>query len=379
MHRTQSEEPPKSPFLVNQQPRSILQINNPATLEDFSRTSSRQSHITTQSDVFSFDSRNDSRQSQFSGQSETSRVSFDHASYLRDEHTNLQSKQSEMVANGHAYTTSSLPRKSTCVHHHFNINHHKFIHNTNDFTINKSGSLPRRASSCASTTLTKKLQRRNSFAVELIKHNVIKRQQSILATDEKEQCSTCSSSDAENDGDGEDEGGSQEENEDIDEEKEILIDFKPRLSPAIDRQGKKKLLKTKSDGEILIEMKKTEKEEPVSRVSASEEDLKTPKVKNINFSYSNTPIKDEGICHQLSPREQARDAFRKRSISLEDASLDNDLQKPMVLVVQSAPPTPPLEDLPLPEYPSMDSLTTTSTKEHSDNYHWNESQTTILT
>lgn len=246
--------------------------------------------------------------------------------------------------------------------------------------VNENGSLPRRASSCIPNVPAKAIPRRNSFAAEL--NVVIQRQQSMAVDDEEEVCSTCSSSDGENDGDGEDEGGSQDEQDEDEaqpeEEKEIFIDFKPRLSPSPpSKPSKKKLLKTKSDGEILVEKKKTEKDEPICRVSASEEDLKTPVSKTMNFSYRHSPIKDEGIC--LSPREKAKAAFRKRSISLEDPSLEPPLPKPSAFLAKSAPPTPPLEDLPLPEFPSMDSLATNDARSHSDTMNWNESQTTIIT
>lgn len=364
--------------MMTEQDKDMIQHAFTA-VDNYSRTSSRESHATNQSAALSYDSRNDSRQSQTSAaHSETSRVSFDPQSYTY-ENPNSNYCGSKTNTNGYAYKTNSLPRDTTCIHHKLIKEQNKYHHIMRDKNMTgNNGSLPRRASSCVPSTRETFAPRRNSFAADLTKHAALIHRQQSMAINDEEVCSTCSSSDAENDGDGEDESGSCNEEHD-DEEKEILIDFKPRLSPpSSTHAGKKKLVKTKSDGEILVEKKNIERDEPVGRVSASEEDLKTPYVKNVNLSYSNAPIKDEGICHQLSPREKVMEAFRKRSISLEDPAIET-VSKPYVAVVKSAPPTPPLEDLPLPEYPSIDSLTTISNKDHSDTFHWNESQTTILT
>ena len=111
------------------------------------------------------------------------------------------------------------------------------------------------------------------------------------------------------------------------EEQEILIDFKPRLSPP-ERQGG--LLKTRSEGEILCERRR---EEPVqSATSQSEEDLQTQQQRRQverqeeRFRYQNLPIKDEGICGQqkLFPNGHGhREGLRRRSVSLEEPQTES--------------------------------------------------------
>lgn len=218
----------------------------------------------------------------------------------------------------------------------------------------------------------------------------------------------------------------------VKQEKEIFIDFKPRISPVTSpRSRKKRLQKTLSEGEILIDQRHFSElsadafHHPIA--SASEEDLKTPiddddddassaasAATKLMYSYRNAPIKDEGICdknHLLKlPRDDddttvgvrtRREAFRKRSISLEDPSilLDDDedastainaMSSSTITTVQvhtpaksASPPSPSscgVDGLSIrghSDFPSTDSLANDLTRDHSDSI-WNESQATVL-
>lgn len=198
----------------------------------------------------------------------------------------------------------------------------------------------------------------------------------------EEYCSTCESSDSE---------------QDSKQEKEIFIDFKPRLSPVPSpRHRRKRLQKTMSDGEILYEKRRESialDEMGAPLTSTSEEDLKTRENQRNNaYLYSNIPIKDEGICDKNnllklpSDRDNnvrhRREAFRKRSISLEEPMVDDntDDYEARKSIVKSGPPSPCLTEKAekdISTFPSSDSLANDLTRDHSDGI-WNESQATVL-
>jgi hypothetical protein len=241
-------------------------------------------------------------------------------------------------------------------------------------------------------------------------------QQGIPPQDEM--CSTCSSSTGSESScesgeeDEEDQSGSEtekvvdddddneidDENEDYDEdeEKEIFIDFKP-ISPSPSQtmtsstgmqtmKKKKKLIKAMSEGEILIEENKCKK---VPMISASEEDLTSPleEYSSKNLEYTDSPIRDEDICKtenllnvvpetttkSTSSHRYKREAFRKRSVSLEDPLADEDemVQKSTTKSKSSlGSPSPP-------EGKSSFASSEDITRDHSDGL-WNESQATVL-
>lgn len=193
-------------------------------------------------------------------------------------------------------------------------------------------------------------------------------------TGSDEYCSTCESEDS-----------------DSKQEKEIFIDFKPHLSPTPSpRSRRKRLQKAMSEGEILFDKRREKGAEEVPATSASEEDVKRKESGKDNaYLYSNVPIKDEGVCDKRDllklPTERdnvrnRREAFRKRSISLEEPTgdeEDSDISKPP----KSSPPSPSClgdkTDKNISTFPSSDSLANDLTRDHSDSI-WNESQATVL-
>ncbi|XP_055386242.1 mucin-2-like [Condylostylus longicornis] len=165
------------------------------------------------------------------------------------------------------------------------------------------------------------------------------------------------------------------------EEKEIFIDFKPHISPTPSPRRRRKLHKTVSDGEVLAEKQRQENVRESILLNASE---KHPK----EYIYQNLPIRDEAIFCRKDPNllalpisseisngiQQKREAFRKRSISLEDPTADDESRQ-----LKSAPPSPCQEEgVVRSAYPSSDSLANDVTRDHSDGI-WNESQVTVLT
>ncbi|XP_021703131.1 uncharacterized protein LOC5571525 isoform X4 [Aedes aegypti] len=199
-----------------------------------------------------------------------------------------------------------------------------------------------------------------------------------------ESCSTCES----------------ESEKDDKEEQEIFIDFKPRVSPVPSPNAvkKKKLQKTLSEGEILVDRKKTKPtaQPPTSVISASEEDLKSPIVdphKDANLQFSETPIKDEGIfIGAPSPADANRrkESFRKRSVSLDDPTSmeEQDEEKGLLEELEAdtkddkmatAPPSPSREErLSIKSHSPFHSSESLATRDNSDGI-WNESQATIMT
>lgn len=83
--------------------------------------------------------------------------------------------------------------------------------------------------------------------------------------------------------------------------KEIFIDFKPQISPVTGKIMKKSLIKTLSDGEILLEQRKAHKADdcivPEKPTSHSHENITTEEEQRTFTPYFQTsPIRNEGIC-----------------------------------------------------------------------------------
>ncbi|XP_055549587.1 uncharacterized protein LOC129732609 isoform X2 [Wyeomyia smithii] len=529
LHRTQSEEPPKSPFTITS-PSS----KSPLMQQHFelpSRTSSRMSHSeTSRSDIYPPDtilthSRNHSQDSATSCRStDGSRSSYEASSYpyemydsvvipRRGSHT-LSTEPFQVLRrdieqihyhgheNGYAFETHSLPRR-VCIHHkpeefhthtlprrdHHPHHHHEIIFKdqlklppqeilisngsvNQDIRSFDSNSLNRRMSAHATAHQDKQSQpqqrrasayayvapethtltRRNSITHQQVQkvqpmvqaqqlqqpqkqlpvqpqlqqqqqqpqfQPLIKPQPPIFSqpshppppcpitppniqpmdmqddtksSSSSESCSTCDS----------------ESEKDDREEKEIFIDFKPRVSPVPSPNAvkKKKIQKTLSEGEILLDRKKVRLPADISTVSASEEDLKSPGYQtplqhpDTNLQFSGTPIKDEGIFIGSPPAdvERKKAALRKRSVSLDvpvsvgDRDDDDDGPEEKGLLEEleadakedrmgTAPPSPSRVDDKLSikslssPFHSSESL---ATRDNSDGI-WNESQATIMT
>lgn len=164
-------------------------------------------------------------------------------------------------------------------------------------------------------------------------------------------------------------------------QREIFIDFKPSISPVHSRR-RKRLQKTVSDGEMLMEKRIEFGPKEATITSTSEEELKIRENDNATVIYSNLPIKDEGIfnnnnlCNLLKPpierdinANNRREAFRKRSISLEESGDEKS--------GSDGSKGADDKDKNISTFPSSDSLANDLTRDHSD-ANWNESQATVL-
>lgn len=467
LHRTQSEEPPRSPFEAT--PPSIrsysVQGQTPhhhshqhqmnQNLDSCSRTSSRLSQIeTSRSEPISSEnilthSRNSSYQSQDSAASFTSQASQDslyndnnmiivtrRGSHvysniepppkLRDiepqihrptscgevQHLQQQQQHQQQQQQPHAYAQPfhSLPRK-TCIHYrkeepqnytlprrdvsyaHEELEQKPEIHRYDIFNhdarkpIRSDHIQLRRASCAAITPEIHTAMRRSSVQPQMIHnthdelmhihHHVMEpKQQHPIHQQQHQQIQPPT-------------------------EKEILIDFKPRISPVQSPKSRKKVLqKTLSEGEILLENRV---KEPVILASASEDDLvtpDTPPVTKNKYIYRDAPIKDEGIFNikkfimepEVPVGYRTRDSYRKRSVSMEETFLDDDDEdddeeghrsssQTTSREIESNPPSPNRDELSVrvpSTFPSNDSLANDITRDHSDG-NWNESQATVLT
>lgn len=426
LHRTQSEEPPRSPFESNQ---LNSKQQNYYQFDLATRTSSRQSETeASKSDAMSSQmfthSRNLSHDSANSFKSmdvSTSRASHELSStnFLPDSVTTRSDSRGTIGEQSFSndfdqcYETNSLPRQK-CIHHkaefhtyslprkdphqhnfgndlYSQVNYAEIINGSNQQNQKRS-SISRESSTDSNrpefnerpqpygTNENIVAYRRPSYPSDLPESQNLVRRQSAgpcpiedqnSASDEF--CSTCES-----------ESDSRQE-----QEKEIFIDFKPRISNnSSPRSRKKRLQKTLSEGEILFDNRRFAGD-GIVMATASEEDLKKSDDQDGNqYLYRNAPIKDEGICDKnnllklpgnVSDLRNKREAFRKRSISLEDSSTNDDYEQ-TTTPVKSLPPSPGLDDMSVRNhstYPSTDSLANDATRDHSDGI-WNESQATVL-
>ncbi|XP_058453140.1 uncharacterized protein LOC131431442 isoform X3 [Malaya genurostris] len=501
LHRTQSEEPPKSPFIITSPPSKSPLMQH---FEMPSRTPSQLSHSeTSRSDTYPLDnvlthSRNHSQDSATSCRStDGSRSSYETSSYpyemydsivipRRGSHTlstepyQVLRRDIEQVhyhghENGYTFESHSLPRR-VCIHHkpeEFHTHtlprrdHHPHYHHEIIFkdqlklppqeVLISNGSVNQNIHSFDSNSLNRRMsahvtvhqdkqsqQRRASYAYvdpnthtltrrNSITHQQVQKVQPMIQAQQYQQpqkqpqvqaqqqqpqfqplvkpqppiysqpshppppcpitppniqpmdmqddtksssdesCSTCDS----------------ESEKDNKEEEEIFIDFKPRVSPVPSPNvvKKKKLQKTLSEGEILLDRKKTS----VALISASEEDLKSPGgvlQQDTNLEFSETPIKDEGVfIGSLANSDRKKESFRKRSISLDERTsteeekglleeLEADSKDDKII---TAPPSPSREEkLSIKSHSPFHSSESLATRDNSDGI-WNESQTTIMT
>ncbi|CAH2092794.1 unnamed protein product [Euphydryas editha] len=225
-------------------------------------------------------------------------------------------------------------------------------------------------------------------------------------------------------------------------EKEIIIDFEPRPDEeaipftTLRRKTKRVLQKTLSEGEILLDARKTEistsaegvKDAPIvmstSQENMTKEDRESEAMyrQYITQNYSQTPIKDEGIfgfepdgsfssSDGNAPYEDfhekyisyKHEPFRIRSVSFEEKTERVDKEEvPLDGTAKSSPASPDPTNCDVQVEPKLkhatvstnittilaplektspcasnESLTVDQSRDHSDGM-WNESQTTVL-
>lgn len=426
LHRTQSEEPPRSPFEINQFSTSAASQFYEFDQNSFGGSSRHSDIETSKSDCISSENilthtRNlsqdsatsfrtidvsISKASQESGSImfphdsiHSGRSSDPHQSYERCYETNSLPRQ-KCEHHKHEFHTYSLPRKEP-FHHIIKTSEYNTMSNGTS-RIMPTSNISRDSSTDSNLLLQEDVNDHRSYEniqsykrpsypnVQLSNQTLTRRRSSYQPhsrfTPTEELCSTC------------------ESDTDTKQEKEIFIDFKPRISPDVQVSGhlkKKRLQKTLSEGEILFDNRYDDIIEAcaIPMSSASEEDLKVQSNETTNkliFSYRNSPIKDEGICcpdkqHLLKLPDDdetilrnRREAFRKRSISLEDSSaIDHEKPHQAQMSIKSSPPSPLYPDESSSsvrahsDFPSTDSLANDLTRDHSDGI-WNESQATVL-
>lgn len=417
LHRTQSEEPPRSPREILEQQRSIF-----STFDGYPAQSDVD---TSKSDIYMSEhmhghSRNLSQVSAISDRSIDSRdivalqsnnnfidaalvsssgcIDFMEAATQLHYNSNSLPRQ-KCFYHANDYQMNSLPRKHV-QQYDFDGNEtsdadaeriranlvHFRAHGTFSLESNADSSISditRRRYSCAIPETMRHLDENDFEDLQsVVRRNSVNtfytRAQSDdddEETESEEYCSTCES-------DGEEEGDEEEEeNEEEKENIEIFIDFKPSVSPTDSNQyGRRTLQKTMSEGEIMFEKRREINHNDVPTVSTSEEELKVPDNDNERYSYSPYPIKDENICdkeHYLKlPKDKnasgkRRDAFRKRSISLEENDSADTKSG------DSKPISPVDKYKNISTFPSSDSLANDLTRDHSEG-NWNESQVTVL-
>lgn len=379
--RTQSEEPPRSPYdpqFLSRQHYDFDASRCESTQSELpNRRCSTHSRNLSQDSATSF--RTDVSLSQVSRESGGSTVHFsEQLTFSRPDSTLTESEQWDQSysthslprqrCNRHRPEFRSLPRRTEPYHYKHPTNNNfeladdynscqSSINSVNRHDDEESLDSPRIYENIASLKYMRQMdtlpRRRSSI------HSSTR---PVLNADDP--CSVCAS----------------------DAEQEIFIDFKPQIpyvpSP---RTSKKTLHKQMSEG-THFEVHTVGS----SMASASEEDLKTPdkdeRPKIERYSYRNEPIKDEGICDTkqlLTPNQDdsviklRREAFRKRSLSTEEGSMDDLSAFVPVPSKLSTPTSPCLSAKAHSDFPSNDSLATDWTRDNSDGI-WNESQATVL-
>ncbi|XP_064213535.1 uncharacterized protein LOC658297 [Tribolium castaneum] len=188
---------------------------------------------------------------------------------------------------------------------------------------------------------------------------------------------------------------SDHESEDSESKKEIFIDFKPQVPTG--KVAKRPLTKTVSDGEMLLEQRKTLKiEVPVvsdkQMVSYSHEHIVvSEEERSFTPYFQKAPIRHEGICRQLGDTNVYSSlSFDDNNFHTQD-SIDEEFHENLIynrmyMRQDSVEYSPSdecvvpsvclLPDRKLSPFASNDSLTN-DVRDHSDGI-WNESQATVL-
>ncbi|XP_044253197.1 uncharacterized protein LOC123004146 [Tribolium madens] len=179
------------------------------------------------------------------------------------------------------------------------------------------------------------------------------------------------------------------QSEDSESKKEIFIDFKPQVPT--NKVGKRPLTKTVSDGEMLLEQRKTLKiDTPVvndkQMVSYSHENIVLREEERSFIPYfQKAPIRHEGICRPLEDNVYSSLSFEDNNLHTQD-SIDEEFHENLIynrMYMEYSPSdecvVPSvclLPDRKLSPFASNDSLTN-DIRDHSDGI-WNESQATVL-
>ncbi|CAH1984285.1 unnamed protein product [Acanthoscelides obtectus] len=185
------------------------------------------------------------------------------------------------------------------------------------------------------------------------------------------------------------------QSEDSESKREIFIDFKPQLPAA--KASKKALIKTMSDGEILLEQRKSQKVNdndcvvPEKPTSVSHENI-TAEDEPINFRpyFQKAPIRNEGICRPLEENiYSSLDAGIQGQDSIDEEFHENIIYNRIFLNRQDSnavketrqgesvvPSVRFMPDSKLSPFTSNDSLNNDA-RDQSDGI-WNESQATVL-
>ncbi|EAL39618.3 AGAP008221-PA, partial [Anopheles gambiae str. PEST] len=434
LHRTQSEEPPKSPFTITSPPATHV---GPHFELPSSRTSSQLSHS---DGTHLTHSRNHSQDSATSYRStDGSRTSYETASYPYDalpRRTCIHHKPEE-------FHTHTLPRRDHGhAHHHHDIVYRDQSHPAlpaPEHLILSNGSVNQDVRSFDSMPTATALNRRMSaHAITQPFQPLVKPQPPTLTSHYTSQtappscpvtppniqpldmqddtksssegsCSTCDS-DSEQELDGM-----------PGEEREIFIDFKPRVSPVPSPGAvkKKKLQKAQSEGELMHADARRKASVTAdgdggsSTVPTGSDDEgrstmreqcaapKLPKPDYRDASESSVPDDEPQV------KDRRKESFRKRSVSLDQptsceqedeeerehngtqrmSSRSRSIGAAIGSRHLSAPPSPQKEDhsastgrlhREASPFHSSDSLANDATRDTSDG-NWNESQATIMT
>ncbi|XP_050347879.1 uncharacterized protein LOC126771818 [Nymphalis io] len=177
-------------------------------------------------------------------------------------------------------------------------------------------------------------------------------------------------------------------------EKEIIIDFEPRPDEeaipftTLRRKNKRILQKTLSEGEILLDARKTEinsdgiKDAPIVMSTSQENMTKEDREREAKYrqyvsqNYSQTPIKDEGI-FGFEP-DGSFSTAKSSPASPDPIGCNVDVEQKTKLTNTKNNITTILAPLEKSSpCASSESLTVDQSRDHSDGM-WNESQTTVL-
>lgn len=381
--RTQSEEPPRSPYDPQFISRQHYDFDASHCESTQSETFNRKCpHTRNLSQDSANSMRTDVSLSQVSRESGGSTVHFsEQLTFSRPGSTMTEPEQWDQSysthslprqrCNRHRPEFRSLPRRTEPYHYRHPTNHHFQMTDSYNSIQSSNNSVNNHddEESLDSPRIYENIEslKRQMETLQRRRSSIHSSTRPVLIADEP--CSACAS----------------------DVEQEIIIDFKPQISHLPSpRPLKKTLHKQMSEGKLPSDTHFDVHTIASSMGSASEEDLKTPNEddppKIERYSYRNQPIKDEGICDHkqlLTPSQEdsvskiRRDAFRKRSLSTEEGSMDDLSTHGPVLHKLSTPTSPCFSAKAHSDFPSNDSLSTDWTRDNSDGI-WNESQATVL-